>query len=92
MFNAAQIYPLRFGSNQGTNALTQILVCYLFISVQWNYIRENNESGMKRQQICMFDSVSYLQLYCKYYSQGIAIFLVSNGHVDSKLIIDYNWV
>ena len=29
--------------------------------------------------------------YCKYYSQGIVGFLVSNGngHIDSELLIDY---
>ena len=32
------------------------------------------------------------QKYCKYYSQGIVIFLVSNGLVDSKLLTDYYWV
>ena len=30
--------------------------------------------------------------YWKYYSQGIVVFLVSNGHVDSKLLTDYYWV
>ena len=27
--------------------------------------------------------------YCEYYSQGIVVFLVGNGHVDSKLYADY---
>ena len=27
--------------------------------------------------------------YCKYCSQGIVVFLVSNGHVESELLIDY---
>ena len=31
-------------------------------------------------------------MYCKYYSQGIVVFLVSNAHVDSKLLTDYYWV
>ena len=26
--------------------------------------------------------------YCKYYSQGIVVFLVSNAHVESKLLTD----
>ena len=26
--------------------------------------------------------------YCKHYSQGIVVFLVSNSHVDSKLLTD----
>ena len=26
--------------------------------------------------------------YCKYYSQGIVVFLVSNAHLDSKLLTD----
>ena len=30
--------------------------------------------------------------YCEYYSQGIVVFLVGNGHVDSKLYADYNSV
>ena len=30
--------------------------------------------------------------YCKYYSQGIVVSLVSNGHVDNKLLIDQYWV
>ena len=33
-----------------------------------------------------------MDCYCKYYSQGIVVFLVSNAHVDSKLIIDYRQV
>ena len=32
----------------------------------------------------------YPDLYCKYYSQGIVVFLVkSNGHIDSELLTDY---
>ena len=27
--------------------------------------------------------------YCKYYSQGIVVFLVSNRHVESELLTDY---
>ena len=27
--------------------------------------------------------------YCQYYSLGIVVFLVSNAHVDSKLLTDY---
>ena len=30
-----------------------------------------------------------LSFYCKYYSQGNVVFLVSNAHVDSKLLTDY---
>ena len=30
--------------------------------------------------------------YCKYYSQDIVVFLVSNGHIVSKLLTDYYWV
>ena len=30
--------------------------------------------------------------YCKYYSQGIVVFLESNAQVDSKLLTDYYWV
>ena len=31
--------------------------------------------------------------YCKYYSQGIVVFLVSNAHVDSRLLTDYlDWL
>ena len=26
--------------------------------------------------------------YCKYYSQGIVVFLVSNGHIDSELLTE----
>ena len=36
-------------------------------------------------------TVSFLCIrlfYCKYYSEGIVVFLVSNGHVDSKLLTD----
>ena len=29
------------------------------------------------------------KIYCKYYSQGIVVFLVSNVHVDSELLTDY---
>ena len=28
----------------------------------------------------------------KYYSQGIVVSLVSNAHVDNKLLTDYYWV
>ena len=28
-------------------------------------------------------------IYCKYYSQGIVVFLASNWHFDSKLLTDY---
>ena len=35
---------------------------------------------------------THFHFYCKYYSQGIVVFLVSNAHVDSKLLTDYYWV
>ena len=33
--------------------------------------------------------VNNFSFYCKYYSQSIVVFLVSNGQVDSKLLTDY---
>ena len=30
-------------------------------------------------------TVNFDKTYCKYYSQGIVVFLVSNGHVDSEI-------
>ena len=33
--------------------------------------------------------LTYQQGYCKYYSQGIVVFLVSNGHIESNLLTDY---
>ena len=40
----------------------------------------------------IFDKNVCFSNYYKYYPHGIVVFLVSNAHVDSKLLTDYYWV
>ena len=42
--------------------------------------------------LLFLSAASEESLYCKYYSQGIVVFLVNNAHVDSKLLTDYYWI
>ena len=48
--------------------------------------------GKFSRYLLFLSAASEESLYCKYYSQGIVVFFVSNAHVDSKLLTDYYWV
>ena len=48
-----------------------------------------NVTSLKRTDKIPLKYLNKIFWYCKYYSQGIVVFLVSNKHFDSKLLTYY---
>ena len=64
----------------------QSLVCFLLCAIR--ILLNKAKHRMKRSKTNDFER----QAPFKYYSQGIVVSLVSNAHVDNKLLTDYYWV
>ena len=90
--NILQIYPLCSPPLKPPAKIVKVRMSFCAIKDFFKLLTRFFVTYPHFLQLTQPKGKNYFLLYCKYYSQGIIVFLVSNRHVEIELLTDYYWV